>query len=103
MLHVAGGDFDVTGGGAIMSGGTDLYDIFNSGASGTVNKYAADSAFTTSVALQINHNLGSTDVTVQLKNTAGELVIPDTVNNYQTNSVDITVLTTGTYRTIITG
>jgi len=101
-LTVDGNFSGGTGGSVIYSAGTDLYDIFVA-AGGGIGKYAADSAFTQSTALQINHNLGSEDVIVQLKNTSGELVIPDTVDNYQANSVDITVLTTATYKVIIIG
>ena len=53
-LHVAGGgDFDLTGGGAIMSGGTDLYSIFSTGGgatgvvadTGTVIHFSAQTIF----------------------------------------------------------
>lgn len=77
-----------------FSGATDI---------GLPAKFAGSSAFTASVALQVDHNLGTTDVLVQLKNASGELVIPDVVDNYQANSVDITVSTTATYRVIIIG
>jgi len=81
----------------------DVSTLVTGGTSGTVTKYAANSAFTASVALQIDHNMGSTDVTVQVRDSTGEVIYPDVINNFQTNSVDIEVSITGTYRVIITG
>jgi hypothetical protein len=70
---------------------------------GGVSKYATDFALTAYTASTITHNLGSTDVMVQMKDSTGSMIIPDTINNYQTNSVDITVTISDTYRIIIIG
>ena len=70
--------------------------------SGTL-KYAADKSLTAGAAGTVTHNLGTTDVIVQVKDPSGNLTTPGTVNNYQANSVDITVSVTGTYRVIIIG
>lgn len=52
-------------------------------------KYAQDITTVANVALTVTHNLATTDILVQVKNAAGELVEVE-VDNYQTNSVDIT-------------
>jgi hypothetical protein len=70
---------------------------------GGVSKYATDFTFTAYTASTITHNLGSTDVMVQMKDSTGSMIIPDTINNYQTNSVDILVTISDTYRIIIIG
>ena len=72
-------------------------------ASAGVQKYATDFNLTASTTSTITHSLGTTDVQVQLKDSTGALIIPGTVNNYQTNSVDINVSVTDTYRIIIIG
>ena len=73
------------------------------GGGGSVSKYATDFTFTAYTASTITHNLGSTDVMVQMKDSTGSMIIPDTINNYQTNSVDIMVTIADTYRIIIIG
>ena len=66
-------------------------------------KYAASIAFTGGTLQTVTHNLNDEDVIVQMKDSTGELITPDVVNNYQTNSVDIRVSNTETYRVIIIG
>jgi hypothetical protein len=66
-------------------------------------KYADDLAFTGGTSQTITHNLSDTDVLVQLKDSTGELITPDAVNNYTNNTVDIEVSSTETYRVIIIG
>jgi type 1 fimbria pilin len=70
---------------------------------GLGGKYVESFAFTAATTSTITHNLGSEDVLVQLKDSTGELIIPNTVNNYTTNSVDINVSSTETMRVIIIG
>jgi hypothetical protein len=67
------------------------------------SKYAASIPFTGGTAQTITHNLNDTDVIVQLKDSTGKLIIPDEVNNYTLNTVDIEVSSTETYRVIIIG
>jgi hypothetical protein len=73
------------------------------GGGGGVSKYAASVPMTSGVVETITHNLSSVDITVQIKDSSGKLIIPDVINNYTTNEVDITVSTTETYRVIIIG
>jgi hypothetical protein len=68
-----------------------------------VTKYAASVPMTGATIETVTHSLGTTDVTVQLKDSTGKLIIPDVVNNYTLNSVDIKVSSTETYRVIIIG
>jgi len=69
----------------------------------SVNKYAVDFTFTGGTTSTITHNLGTTDVLVQIKNSSGELIIPNTVSSYSSNSVDVNVLTSEIMRVIIIG
>lgn len=69
----------------------------------TQQKYAASIAFTAATSQTVTHNLNDTDVIVQLKDSTGTLIIPDVVDNYTANSVDIQVSSTETYRVIIIG
>ena len=73
------------------------------GNSGSNKKYAADISFVADTTKIITHSLNDKDVIVQLKDNAGNLVIPESVNNYQLNTIDITVSISGTYRVIILG
>ena len=84
------------------NGNADWVD-FSTLTAGLPTKYAADHVFVLGTPLTINHSLNSTDIQVQLKDSTGKLVIPDVVNNYLANSVDITVNVAGTYRVIIIG
>jgi hypothetical protein len=70
---------------------------------GYTSKYVESFAFTAATTSTITHNLGSTDVMVQVKDASGELITPNGVNNYTTNSVDINVSATETMRIIIIG
>ena len=50
----------------------------------------------------ITHNLNDVDVIVQIKDiNDGELIIPDYVDNYTLNTVDINITVPGNYRIII--
>ncbi len=69
----------------------------------SIGKFADDITFTGSVSSTITHNLNGLDVQVQLKNSSGVMIIPDIVNNYTSNSVDIEVSVSGVYRVIIIG
>lgn len=71
--------------------------------SGLTSKYAANVPMTGGTVETVTHSLGTTDITVQVKDSSGTLIIPDVVDNYQTNSVDINVSVTDTYRVIIIG
>ena len=75
----------------------------NDGADGSNKKYAASLSFTKNSVTTITHSLNEEDVIVQLKDSSGKMIIPDVVDNYTTNSVDITVSITGNYRVIIIG
>jgi hypothetical protein len=63
--------------------------------------YAADITLVANTTLTVTHSLGSTDIIVQLKDSTGELITVDTVDNYTANTVDITSSIAGTYRIII--
>jgi len=69
----------------------------------TSQKYAASIPFTAATSQTITHNLNDTDVIVQLKDSTGTLVIPNVVDNYTNNTVDIEVSSTETFRVIIIG
>jgi hypothetical protein len=66
-------------------------------------KYTASIPFTGGTVQTITHNLSDADVIVQLKDSTGKLIIPDEINNYTSNTVDIKVSSTETYRVIIIG
>jgi hypothetical protein len=66
-----------------------------------VSKYASDVSFTGGTTQTITHNLDDIDIIVQLKDSTGQLIIPDIVNNYTNNTVDINVSSTDIYRVII--
>jgi hypothetical protein len=68
-----------------------------------LSKYSASIPFTGGSTQTITHNLNDTDVVVQLKDSTGKLIIPDEINNYTSNTVDIKVSSTETYRVIIIG
>lgn len=70
---------------------------------GGTSKYADNVPMTGGTVETVTHSLGTTDITVQVKDSSGTLIIPDVVNNYQNNSVDIEVSSTETYRVIIIG
>lgn len=94
---------------AYLSGNTIIFDNNNQGSNlYNVNltpilsgKYVESFAFTAATTSTITHNLGDTDVIVQIKDASGELITPDLVNNYTSNSVDIKVSATETMRVII--
>ena len=65
------------------------------------SKYVENFAFTAATTSTITHNLGDLDVIVQVKDASGQLITPNTVDNYTTNSVDINVSATETMRVII--
>ena len=69
----------------------------------TQQKYAASIPFTAATSQTVTHNLNDTDVIVQLKDSTGTLVIPNVVDNYTNNTVDIEVSSTETFRVIIIG
>jgi hypothetical protein len=96
---------DIGSGSPIINLGVDSSGNVVTGTTGggSVSKYSASFAFTAYTASTITHNLGSTDVMVQMKDSTGSMIIPDTINNYQTNSVDILVTISDTYRIIIIG
>ena len=73
------------------------------GGGGGTTKYAANVPMTGATVETVTHSLGTTDIIVQIKDSTGSLIIPDVVDNYTTNTVDITVSSTETYRVIIIG
>jgi hypothetical protein len=79
--------------------GVELSGLTSSGSL----KYAASIPFTGGTTQTVTHNLNDVDVIVQLKDSTGKLIIPDIVDNYTTNTVDITVSSSETYRVIIIG
>ena len=83
------GDFSGgTGGGVIYSGGTDLYNIFSTGGGGisTYEESLASPAIGTNT---VTHNLGTTDITVQLWLEGTGDMITTKITNRTANSVDI--------------
>ena len=66
-----------------------------------VRKYVDVLTLTQKVGNTINHNLNDEDVIVQVINNMGELIIPDKIHKYQSNSVVIEVSITGDYKVII--
>jgi hypothetical protein len=83
--------------------GTTKVRTVSSVVNGLNGKYVESFDFTGGTKSTITHNLGSTDVLVQVKDPLGQLITPDVVDTYATNSVDIEVSITGTYRVIIIG
>jgi len=109
LLFVSGGTITYKDGnetdGYILtsdSGGTMTWQAAASGATGTA-KYADDIAFTGGTKQTITHSLGTEDVQVQLKDSTGTRIIEDVADTYTSNTVDIEVSITGTYRVIIIG
>jgi hypothetical protein len=68
-----------------------------------MGKYADSIPFTGGTIQTVTHNLGSTAVIVQVINPSDQLIIPDKIQDYTSNTVDIEVSITGTYRVIIIG
>jgi hypothetical protein len=86
--------------------GSDVYEVDLTpviSGFGTTNKYVESFAFTAATTSTITHNLGDTDVMVQVKDASGQLITPNVVDNYTTNTVDINVSATETMRVIIIG
>lgn len=82
---------------------TNGFIVTGTTSTGGVNKYSASISFTGGTTQTVTHNLNDTDVVVQLKDSTGKLIIPNEVNNYTSNTVDIEVSSTETYRIIIIG
>jgi hypothetical protein len=78
-------------------------DVTSLSGVGSTNKYAASIAFTGGTKQTITHNLNTEDVQVQLKDSTGTRIIEDVADTYTSNTVDIEVSITGTYRVIIIG
>lgn len=72
-------------------------------ASGGSSIYAKDVDFVSGVTRTVTHNLASINILIQLRNLSGQLIIPDVVNNFTANTVDVKVSITETYKVIITG
>jgi hypothetical protein len=66
-----------------------------------VRKYVETLVIQNNTSTTINHNLNDEDVIIQVQNDIGELIIPDKIHTYQTNSVVIEVSITGKYKIII--
>lgn len=91
-----------------ISYGTRVFNFFETGYVGIVpgsitSKVVFDTFFSANTSAKINHNLGTTDIIVQIKNNLGELVLPGLVDDYQLNEVHITLSIEGTFRVIIIG
>jgi len=71
--------------------------------SGGAKKYVNVHTLTKGNTETITHNLDEEDVIVQLLSESGEMVIPERVSNYLSNSVDIDVSVTSNYKIIIMG
>jgi len=71
--------------------------------SGGVKKYVNVHTLTKGNTETITHNLNEADVIVQLLSESGEMVIPERVSNYLSNSVEIDVSVTSNYKIIIMG
>ena len=88
--------------GNYYSGGTNLLDIFtNVGAS--TNKFVTTTGFTGATPLVITHDLNTSSPIVQVVDSSGVLVIPDSVSAYTLNTVTITLSPTDTYTVIVDG
>jgi hypothetical protein len=78
----------------------EYVDTAVSGGSGT--KYATTIAFTADVLQTVTHGLADTDIIVELRDLGtGEKIWGALVNNYLTNSVDITLAATTSVRVVI--
>lgn len=99
----AGTDFTYPAGvvvnGVTYSGRT--FNFYPTAAASSGTTYAENTVFVKNIAKTVTHNLGSTDIIVQLKDPSGEVIIPNIINNYTLNTVDINLSVSGTYRTII--
>ena len=76
---------------------TNLSSVSSGGAKKYVNVHTLSKGNTET----ITHNLDEEDVIVQLLSESGEMVIPERVSNYLSNSVDIDVSVTSNYKIII--
>ena len=99
LLYYTGDDLGITD-------PTHIYWVDDNGVVTTLknlfaNMYSDDHTFIANTSLTITHNLKSTDIIVQLKSPSGQMIIPDVVNNYTLNTVDIKVAVAGIYRVII--
>lgn len=76
-----------------------------SGITGVVNKYTTTTTFTASVTQTITHNLNTKFVHCSVWDSSDQLVTAQVVrtSGNQTNAVDITISTSGTYDILITG
>ena len=66
-----------------------------------VTKYAADLVMVADTVQTVTHNLNTTDILIQAWDAAGELFIPDVVDNKTANTVDIQISTSETIRIVI--
>ena len=91
-------------GSVIYSAGTDLYQIFGAGGSGT-QKYALSTGFTANVPKYIDHNLGltsSTDALVQIWS-GNSMTLGADISAVTVNQIAVTVGITGTYKIVVIG
>ena len=109
----SGGTFDVTGfltgytdtdkfvtGGTYNSSAATITFTNNSGGTFTVTDisggtssgvYSQTDNYTSGVTQTINHSAGTTDVLVQIINTSTNELVSGDIDNYQTNSLDVTL------------
>ena len=109
----SGGTFDVTGfltgytdtdkfvtGGTYNSSAATITFTNNSGGTFTVTDisggtssgvYSQTNNYTSGVTQTINHSAGTTDVLVQIINTSTNELVSGDIDNYQTNSLDVTL------------
>jgi len=71
--------------------------------SSVTNKYVVTTGFTSFIPLNINHNLNTATPIVQVIDSTGKLVIPESVSAYTLNSVTVTVSPSATYTIIVDG
>ena len=74
----------------------DLSNAYNVDLSGLTGNllYTQTNNYTLGVPITINHNLNTTDVLVQVVDANTNQLIYGSINNYQTNSLDVTLSTT---------
>lgn len=69
----------------------------------TSHKHVHSSSFTGGTTKTITHSLGSVNVICDIVDSTGAKVWGASVNNYTTNTIDVTISVSGTYKVIIIG
>jgi hypothetical protein len=96
------------GAGKVLTSDANGNAIWSASTGGsTISKYSTTTAFTASVTKTITHSLGTSDIVVELWDTASAPARVDATveqtNGDETNSLDITFSTGGSYKVVVIG